>query len=318
MMVMKLQFNMENISTQTQLRNKYMTECETLSLIPHHRNIIHPLGAFVIPSLPQEFLDLIHDQPAYEEWAKNHKSFVFFMPCGGVCLSGSPRSFLPSLPPQQQVPLTLNAFHQALSAVNHLESNLIVHRDIKEDNIVVDPQTNRLTLIDFGMAQQCVPDNQGHSNNMIALLTPTGNTWGNLGTIPPEVMAFIGNSRGSAQLFSLSKCDSFSLALTFWNALLPPSHKFIGSRLNGDMARFTAESLAASFPLPPPFSAPPTSNTTTSARSSSTASNAPEDPRVECLTRVMLGMMHPQQSLRMSAAQAITTIAPLVATTITS
>ncbi|KAH3763285.1 hypothetical protein Pelo_4864 [Pelomyxa schiedti] len=87
MMVMKLQFNMENISTQTQLRNKYMTECETLSLIPHHRNIIHPLGAFVIPSLPQEFLDLIHDQPAYEEWAKNHKSFVFFMPCGGVCLS---------------------------------------------------------------------------------------------------------------------------------------------------------------------------------------------------------------------------------------
>ncbi|KAH3714511.1 hypothetical protein Pelo_18979 [Pelomyxa schiedti] len=51
------------------------------------------------------------------------------------------------------------------------------------------------------------------------------------------------------------------------------------------MARFTAESLAASFPLPPPFSTPPTSNTTTSARSSSTASNAPDDPRVECLTR---------------------------------
>ncbi|KAH3722628.1 hypothetical protein Pelo_18666 [Pelomyxa schiedti] len=140
------------------------------------------------------------------------------------------------------------------------------------------------------MAQQCVPDNQGHSNNMIALLTPTGNTWGNLGTIPPEVMAFIGNSRGSAQLFSLSKCD---------------------------MARFTAESLAASFPLPPPFSAPPTNNTTTtSTRSSSTASNAPGDPRVECLTRVLLGMMHPQQSLRMSAAQAITTITPLSHATI--
>ncbi|KAH3743829.1 hypothetical protein Pelo_14767 [Pelomyxa schiedti] len=86
----------------------------------------------------------------------------------------------------------------------NLGSNLIVHRDIKEDNIVVDPQTNRLTLIDFGMAQQCVPDNQGRSGNIIAILTPTGNTWGNLGTIPPEVMAFIGNSRGSTQLFSLS------------------------------------------------------------------------------------------------------------------
>ncbi|KAH3732125.1 hypothetical protein Pelo_9597 [Pelomyxa schiedti] len=200
-----------------------------------------------------------------------------------------------------------------LSAINHLESNLIAHRDIKEDNIVVDPQTNRLTLIDFGMAQHCCgPDNRGHNNNnMVTVLTPTGDTWGNLGTIPPEVMEFISNSRGSAQLFSLSKCDSFSIALTFWNALLPPSHKFIGSRLNGDMAKFTTEALIAAFPLPPPFSTP---TPATSASASTATANSTPDPRVKCLTRILVGMMHPQPALRISAAQAITTIAPFVTT----
>ncbi|KAH3767520.1 hypothetical protein Pelo_607 [Pelomyxa schiedti] len=289
MMVMKLQFNMENISTQTLLRNKYMTECQTLASIPYHWNIIHPLGGFVIPSLPPEFLRFIHDKPVYEEWAQHNKSFVFFMPCGGICLSGSPQSFLYSLPASKLVCVTLDVFKQALSAVNHLEKNLIVHRDIKEDNIVVDPQTNKLTLIDFGMAQDCIADNQG---NISTILTPTGNTWGNLGTIPPEVMTFINTSSG-AQMFSLSKCDSFSLALTFYNALLPESHKFIGSTLNGDMSHFTTNAIAESFPLPPPF------NPQVGRR---------RDPHAEGLTCVLFKMMHPVQSLRMSASQALSEI----------
>ncbi|KAH3743776.1 hypothetical protein Pelo_14827 [Pelomyxa schiedti] len=292
MMVMKLQFNMDEIVTQTLLRNKYMTEVQTLALIPHHQNVIHPLGAFVIPSLPQDFLELLHDKPAYEEWAKDHRSFVFFMPCGGIPLSGYKQSLLSSLPPRQMVGATLNLFHQALSAINHLESNAIVHRDIKEDNIVVDPPTQKLTLIDFGMAQECIKDTQGQ---MAAQLTPTGNTWGNLGTIPPEIMSFINNPRAGSQLFPLSKCDSFSLALTFYNALLPANHKFIGSRLNGDMCRFTTKALVDSFPLPPPF-----------------VPTKPPDPRVEAFVSVLIDMMNPQKNLRMSAACAITLLTPLL------
>ncbi|KAH3723199.1 protein kinase [Pelomyxa schiedti] len=44
-MVMKVLFNWENTPQQTMLRQKYMAECVTLSLVPNHPNIIHPLGA---------------------------------------------------------------------------------------------------------------------------------------------------------------------------------------------------------------------------------------------------------------------------------
>lgn len=289
MMVMKLQFN---ISGQTLLRNKYQLEVLTLSSIPHHRNITHPLSALVIPSLPQEFLDLLAvAKPDDVDWAKHSKSFAFLMPFGGVHLSGSPQSFFTSLPPSSdKVAVTLNLFHQALSAVNHLESNSIVHRDIEEANILVDPQTHRLTLIDFGMALECVRDRQGH---LSSVLEPTGNLWGNAGTIPPEIMALIQNPHGGAQLFPLSRCDSFSLAITFYNALLPPSRKFIGSELNRDMSMFTTRTLVESFPLPPPFT-------------------SPADPRVVCLTRILVDMMHPRPANRMSASEAATHLTPFL------
>ncbi|KAH3742949.1 Sel1 repeat protein [Pelomyxa schiedti] len=48
-MVMKVLFNWENTPQQTMLRQKYMAECVALSLVPTHPNVIHPLGALVIP-----------------------------------------------------------------------------------------------------------------------------------------------------------------------------------------------------------------------------------------------------------------------------
>ncbi|KAH3764417.1 sel1 repeat family protein [Pelomyxa schiedti] len=48
-MVMKVVFNWENTPRQTLLRQKYLAECVTLSLVPHHPNIIHPLGAIILP-----------------------------------------------------------------------------------------------------------------------------------------------------------------------------------------------------------------------------------------------------------------------------
>ncbi|KAH3732843.1 hypothetical protein Pelo_16322 [Pelomyxa schiedti] len=306
MMVMKLQFNMEGISGQTQLRNKYMTECHNLALIPHHPNVIHPLGAFVTPKLPKEFLALIPpDKEVYIQWARDNKSFVFLMPYGGIHLS----SYLCSLKPSEKVSITLDIFNQALKAVHHIETNSIVHRDIKQDNILVDPATRRLTLIDFGCAQDCITDGEG---NLSYVISPTGDTWGNLGTIPPEVMSFA-NTGGRAKSFSYSKCDSFSLAVTFYDSLLPeptpdhPKTKFIGSTLNGSMHEFTPEALFASFPLPQPFATtpPPTSSTT----AATAPTNNHTDPKVQCLCDVLAAMMHNSQPHRMSASQALTTIA---------
>ncbi|KAH3722462.1 hypothetical protein Pelo_18833 [Pelomyxa schiedti] len=116
---------------------------------------------------------------------------------------------------------------------------------------------------------------------------------------------------GRAKSFSYSKCDSFSLAVTFYDSLLPeptldhPKTKFIGSTLNGSMHEFTPEALFASFPLPQPF-----------ATSSTTATTAPTnnhtDPKVQCLCDVLAAMMHNLQPHRMSASQALITIAPFI------
>ncbi|KAH3705895.1 hypothetical protein Pelo_19557 [Pelomyxa schiedti] len=69
--------------------------------------------------------------------------------------------------------------------------------------------------------------------------------------MPPELSTLL-NSDGTATI-SYSKCDSFALALTFYNALLPQSHRFIGNttQLFMDMSQFNTTKLQESFPLPP-------------------------------------------------------------------
>ncbi|KAH3731695.1 hypothetical protein Pelo_17473 [Pelomyxa schiedti] len=172
-MVMKIIFNWENTPQQALLQSKYMTECIILSLVPDHPNVIHPLGALVIPCMSAEFVE---------------------SPCAW------------------------NLFFQGLHAICHIESHFIVHRDIKGDNILIDPETGKLTLIDFGESQHC-PNMEVHQSAM----SPP---WGNTGTMPPELSLFLKRiTRGTSGVFSYSKCDSFALALTFWNALLPQSHR---------------------------------------------------------------------------------------------
>ncbi|KAH3723414.1 sel1 repeat family protein [Pelomyxa schiedti] len=267
-MVMKVLFNWENTPQQTMLRQKYMAECATLSLLPNHPNVIHPLGAIVTPFLPAEFVEKIpRDKPFFREMC-SHKSLAILMPHCGITLSAFLSPFLSKMDSNssnngRMLEVAQSIFVQGCKAIQHIEAHSIVHRDIKQDNILVDPGSGEMTLIDFGEAQQCCPP------NMEMMITPTASTRG-----------------VSGSLFSFSKCDSFALALTVWDALLPQSHKFIGSAMNQYMSQFNTKSLLDHFSVPM-FSSLP----------SSTA-----------LEAVMIGMMNPDKAARVSASDALSSL----------
>ncbi|KAH3767726.1 tetratricopeptide repeat protein [Pelomyxa schiedti] len=288
-MVMKIIFNWENTPQQTLLRRKYMAECVVLSLVPNHPNVIHPLGALVIPCTVK----------------------------------------------------VKNLFVQGLKAISHIESHFVVHRDIKGDNILVDPETGKLTLIDFGEAQHCP--------SMEMMVSATSQPWGNTGMMPPELSMFLKRiTRGTSSVFSYSKCDSFALALTFWDALLPQSNRFIGSTMNGDMSTFNTQKLLSQFPLhsvssvkpsqpqvqpakavpksrlsrafpfslfssaaspTPPQPLPTQTTTVTLGEEVDQNHNGGVDPTVALLVEsVMIRMMNPDKAARLSAADAISAL----------
>ncbi|KAH3766702.1 AAA family ATPase [Pelomyxa schiedti] len=277
-MVIKVLFNWENAQQVQQA----IPECGMLSLLPPHENVINPLGSFVIPYLPAEFAEKIPlDQPFFKELC-NNKSLAILMPHCGFTLP----SFFSSLLMRCSKALLIDNFQslfvQGLQAIHHIESHFVVHRDIKGDNVLVDPESGKLTLVDFGEAQHCP--------NLQMVLSATTQAWGNAGTIPPELSALLKSvTRGtgsSGAVFSYSKCDSFALALTFYNVLLPPEHKFIGSVLNHDMSVFSTHSLLSEFPF-------------------SVFSSPMVEPPSELIQHVMIGMMNPDKGARLPAADAI-------------
>ncbi|KAH3763872.1 hypothetical protein Pelo_4277 [Pelomyxa schiedti] len=260
-MVMKVLFNWEDTSTP-----KYLAECEILSLVPKHPNVIHPLGEMVVPCLPTEFVEKIPQKICRELCQKN--SFVMLMPNCGITLPLFFSSLVDQgIKKQKFADVTESLFVQGLKAIHHIASHFVVHRDIKGANILVDPESGKLTLIDFGEARHCP--------KMILELNSRTQAWGNPGMMPPELSAFLKRIAGGAGgVFSYSKCDSFSLALTFWDSLLPESHKFIGTPLNHDM----------------------------------TVAEDDLTRHVRVLKEVMLGMMHPDKDTRLSASDAIHSI----------
>ncbi|KAH3744677.1 calmodulin-dependent protein kinase [Pelomyxa schiedti] len=299
-MVMKVLFNWENTPRHTRLRQKYMTECVILSSMTPHPNVIQPLGALVIPRLPDEFIEQIPaSQSVFREMALN-KSLAFIMPFGGIPLSSFLQSLL--LHPSSKAPLppwemTLKTFQQALKAVNHIEINKIVHRDIKEDNLLVDPATNTLSLIDFGEAKRCP------RADLEVTMSSEDQLWGNTGTMPPEVSTLARTLRANGTSpFSYSKCDSFALAITFYDALLPTNHKFIGSTLNNNMATFAPAKLLALFPLPDPHPLPPSPSSSTSSTTTPRSSNKSIPQQMK---EVLVQMMASDKNTRMSSSDAI-------------
>ncbi|KAH3714299.1 hypothetical protein Pelo_19193 [Pelomyxa schiedti] len=240
------------------------------------------------------------------------------MPHCGIRLS----SFIPlsSGSNQKTVEIAHNLIIQGLKAIHHIESHFIVHRDIKEDNILVDTESGKLTLIDFGEAQHCP------NSNMEIAVTATTETWGNLGTIPPELSIFLKRiTRGTSGVFSYLKCDSFALALTFWDALLPQSNKFIGSTLNGDMTAppqqqeptsvvrpksFLARAWSSLgwFPEPEPTVPIQSTMTTATTLGDDNQNNDIVRNTVSSLSSVLIGMMNPDKAARFSASEAISSL----------
>ncbi|KAH3742925.1 helicase carboxy-terminal domain protein [Pelomyxa schiedti] len=296
-MVMKIIFNWENTPQQTLLQPEH-PECTILSLVPAHPNVIRHLGTLVIPCRSAEFVEKIpSDKMYFREQLCNYKSIAILMPHCGITFS-----FYSSSKNCMTVECARNLFFQGLRAICHIESHFVVHRDIKGDNILIDPETENLTLIDFGESQ-CCPNMEVH-------LSTTSQPWGNTGTMPPELSIFLKRiTRGTGGVFSYSKCDSFALALTFWNALLPQSNRFIGSSMNLDMSTFNTQSLLSHFPVPLFLAESP------SPRPATESPQPPTPPlqsvatlqrqRDSVLESVMIRMMNPDKAARLSAADAI-------------
>ncbi|KAH3759900.1 hypothetical protein Pelo_8278 [Pelomyxa schiedti] len=285
-MAMKVLFNWESTPHQTLIKQKYMKECVVLASVPLHPNVIHPLGTLVIPRFPTEFIAAIPSaQPVYREFALN-KSLAFLLPfCGVPLVKFMPDVVNATATSAATTRTVRNLLLQSLSAVAHLERAHVVHRDIKGDNILVDPATHKLTLIDFGEAVECSTDD----DNLQATVTRAdGQVWGNTGTMPPEVSALsrdLMRIRGPSSVFSFAKCDSFSLSLTFYDAMLPPTNKFIG-QFTQDMCTFSTELLP---PLPLPHNIN-SGNTLT---------------EMSTMAQVLVGMMSRDRATRLSASDAL-------------
>eukprot|EP00754_Rhynchopus_humris_P022402 Rhum_TRINITY_DN14790_c12_g2::Rhum_TRINITY_DN14790_c12_g2_i1::g.118099::m.118099 len=50
---------------------------------------------------------------------------------------------------------------QILLALHYIHSNHVVHRDIKVENVIVDPTDHHIKIVDFGIAKYCGPAGQG-------------------------------------------------------------------------------------------------------------------------------------------------------------
>lgn len=101
---------------------------------------------------------------------------------------------------------------QVIKALYYLEINRIVHGDIKPSNILIDPKTGRVTLIDFG---GCLFD-PSETNSFIWCSTK--------GFRPPEHM-----KKSNQKYIVNTKNDIFSFALTmfsfYFNAI--PDEKYL-------------------------------------------------------------------------------------------
>lgn len=97
-------------------------------------------------------------------------------------------------------------------AVEHLEKNNIVHRDIKPGNIMVQ-SPDKFLLLDFGLAAELVKTDSSSPNFSQGSLTLVGTRVGTVGYLPPEVLSSL------SKPISYVSSDIFQIALSICLAL---------------------------------------------------------------------------------------------------
>lgn len=68
--------------------------------------------------------------------------------------------------PQSHACSPQSIIYQIVCAVHHAHSNLVLHRDLKPQNILVDKAHGVVKLTDFGLARQYLPPFKAHTEKV--------------------------------------------------------------------------------------------------------------------------------------------------------
>eukprot|EP01065_Artemidia_motanka_P031493 TRINITY_DN3788_c0_g1_i1.p1 TRINITY_DN3788_c0_g1~~TRINITY_DN3788_c0_g1_i1.p1 ORF type:complete len:423 (+),score=61.52 TRINITY_DN3788_c0_g1_i1:73-1341(+) len=148
--------------------------------------------------------------------------YVVFDLCDGVSLSRLLKMRGGVLPPQEAA----YVLQQLFTALCHCHSCGVVHRDVKPENIVVNPSTLQLWLVDFGLAK-CFPVKQtngrplSNRSDVSSPLFPT-TPCGTLGYVALEMMSGYLDSKAGwwgCKASDLPKLDVWAVGATAWRCL---------------------------------------------------------------------------------------------------
>ncbi|KAH3756708.1 hypothetical protein Pelo_11477 [Pelomyxa schiedti] len=204
-----------NNAVITETIHRYENEILIAGHLPMHPSVVHPISSF-IGTVPDAWRNDIPHVPHSCEGFMNMPAFHIVMPHAGVPLkSFLTKSGAPVLDVDSQKIKTL--LKQLLSAIVHLEDNLIVHKALKNEHILVseDQGVCNLKLIDFGLARICL-------NSDLDCAVPVDDVpWGTPMTLPPDVAAGIEATIPLGGIVRFSKADSFAAGLVIWDILSP-------------------------------------------------------------------------------------------------
>jgi len=182
-----------------------------------HSNILFHIGHFV-DFLPQIFIEqlILAEKEYYVELASK-KSMCIVFPYISTTLD----DYLNSERVKDEngvikLEILKKCLEDIFSALDHLTKLKIVHRDIKENNFLVDEKGNVL-MIDFGEAEFYSEEDEGNTIKY-------GFTWGNPNYIPPEVsksIKHLENNKTKYLTLKYDKCDIWSTSAMLYNIISP-------------------------------------------------------------------------------------------------
>lgn len=99
----------------------------------------------------------------------------------------------------------LDLTNDMISALEYLDEKKICHRDIKPDNIIRDPNSQKWILVDFGIAKSA-------QQNILATMTMAGQDSGTWDYMAPEQL----DGKSVVDI----RCDIYALGTVVWEALI--------------------------------------------------------------------------------------------------